>query len=203
MKSTLFLFQVFQILSILQHVFASNEDITTITMNTSSYQNQLARQEAAKADMAFFMVFLEDFQINYDSYTSYMIDNHVTLPQAVANYYFRLELDSTVEANLLSDIAYTFPFTQFQSFITRFPWYSSLLADAGATTMCLPEYYVTKDMGSNSTISAIAESSSSITITSSTSISNDHSDSVSSHNGSNRLEIILPMFILAFFGFFV
>ena len=100
------------------------------------------RSEAAKYDMPFFTAFLDDFDTNLEKYTSYMMKNHITLPQAIADYYYHLA-PITTDIDLESDIAQTFPFTEFHTFVTIFPWYSSLLKDADLTTLYLPDDFLT------------------------------------------------------------
>ncbi|CAL9736814.1 A-factor barrier protein 1 [Monosporozyma servazzii] len=108
------------------------------------------RNAAAEADMPFFEAFLNDFDVNLAQYTSYMMQNHITLPQAIADYYYHLAPMAT-DIDLQSDIAQTFPFTEFQTFVTAFPWYSSLLSDSGVSTIYLPDYYKSMDVGVVST----------------------------------------------------
>lgn len=111
------------------------------TSKESSILNEQLRSNAASVDIAFFTAFLEDFNDNFDKYTSIMNQNKVTLPQEVANYYYHLApLPSTVD--LQSDIAVNFPFTEFKSFITKFPWYSSLLTEGHITDFYLPSDFI-------------------------------------------------------------
>ena len=106
----------------------------------ASVEDAQMRSMAAEQDFSFFSAFLSDFGGNYQSYTSYMAENNMRLPQGVMDYYNHLaQLPST--ANLEEDIASSFPFTEFQTFVTEFPWYSSLLEEAGATTIFLPAYF--------------------------------------------------------------
>ncbi|KOG97754.1 Afb1p DI49_3569 [Saccharomyces eubayanus] len=122
-------------------------------ITSSADENTLARSAAADADMPFFLAFLEDFETAFPQYTSYMMQNHLTLPQAVADYYYHIaDLAST--ANLESDIAQSFPFTQFKTFITAFPWYTSLLEKASATTIYPPQHFLTDDTQPSETSSA-------------------------------------------------
>lgn len=95
------------------------------------------RSMAESKDFNFFMAFLNDFDKNFPVYTSYMVANKLKLPQQVADYYNHLAiLPSTV--NLEDDIINSFPYTEFQTFVTNFPWYTSLLKEGNITTMYLP-----------------------------------------------------------------
>ncbi|CAI4046143.1 hypothetical protein N7582_003739 [Saccharomyces uvarum] len=137
------------------------------TITSSADENTLARSAAADADMAFFMAFLDDFETAFPQYTSYMMQNHLTLPQAVADYYYHIaDLAST--ANLESDIAQSFPFTQFETFITAFPWYTSLLEKASATTIYLPQHFLTDDTQPSETSSVYSSQTASTSIAKST-----------------------------------
>lgn len=114
--------------------------LLTLSHAAAQKSEDIFRNEAAKADMPFFEAFLNDFDVNLPQYTSYMMQHHITLPQAIADYYYHLAPMAT-DIDLQSDIAQTFPFTEFQTFVTVFPWYSSLLSDAGVSTIYLPDYY--------------------------------------------------------------
>ncbi|CCK68258.1 Afb1p KNAG_0A05960 [Huiozyma naganishii CBS 8797] len=103
-----------------------------------------ARSMAADVDMPFFTAFLNDFGSNFQVYTSYMVQNDITLPQAVVNYYYHLA-PMTTDIDLKSDIISQFPFTEFQVFITKFPWYSSLLSEASLSTIYLPQHFITNE----------------------------------------------------------
>ena len=48
------------------------------------------RSMAAEQDLSFFSAFLSDFGSNYQSYTSYMAENSMRLPQEVMDYYNHL-----------------------------------------------------------------------------------------------------------------
>lgn len=191
------------------------------TITSTSDDDTFARSAAADADMAFFMEFLNDFDTAFPQYTSYMMQNHLTLPQAVADYYYHM-VDLTSTADLQSDIAQSFPFTQFQTFITGFPWYTSLLNKASATTIYLPQHFITDETeatmtnssyisqtssASNSIPSSTANASQSIipkannknstaTLTS-TSNSSSASSTSQSQNGAHAKSLYLPM---ALFG---
>lgn len=130
------------------------------------------RYEAAGADMPFFTAFLNDFDVNLSKYTSYMMQNHITLPQAVADYYYHLAPLAT-DIDLQSDIAQTFPFTEFQTFVTVFPWYSSLLSDADATTLLLPDDFVTKEVNPTHINSSKPSKSSNTAVETTSSVSRD------------------------------
>ncbi|CDO91789.1 unnamed protein product [Kluyveromyces dobzhanskii CBS 2104] len=115
----------------------------TTADDSSSALVSVAKQEAASADLQFFVEFLDDFNVNLASYTSFMNEAKMTLPQDVANYYYHLK-DVSETTQLLEDLATSFPFTQFKTFITAFPWYSSLLSEASATNFYVPDDFITQ-----------------------------------------------------------
>ncbi|KAL3232646.1 hypothetical protein RNJ44_04562 [Nakaseomyces bracarensis] len=112
-------------------------------------------------------------------YTSYMIQNHLTFPQDVADYYNHLAfLPST--ADLESDIIRYFPFTPFQTFVTAFPWYTSILSKAGKPRMYLPEDFITQ---------AEAEQTTSIST-----VSNNNTAKPSNTGSTNKAsKLIIPL----------
>lgn len=101
-----------------------------------------AKSKAADEDIMFVLIFFQDFEEQLPNYTSYMIKNHIKFPQDVADYYYHLVgLPST--ADIQSDVVSYFPFTQFHTFATAFPWYSSMLTKAGMSRFYLPEDFIT------------------------------------------------------------
>ncbi|CAI4034977.1 hypothetical protein SMKI_12G1140 [Saccharomyces mikatae IFO 1815] len=213
-----FIKSLFLVGFLVSHSYGAN------TITASSSDDTFARSAAAAADMAFFVEFLGDFNTAFPQYTSYMMQNHLTLPQAVADYYYHMaDLASTVD--LQSDIAQSFPFTQFQTFITAFPWYTSLLDKASAATIYLPQHFITDDKqpamtnssyvdqafsGSNSIAFSTANVSQSIisranrgnstaTLTS-TSNSLSASTTSQSQNGARGKSLYFPMALLGIFA---
>ncbi|CAB4257102.1 similar to Saccharomyces cerevisiae YLR040C Putative protein of unknown function [Maudiozyma barnettii] len=147
--------------------------------NAASVADQyLYRSMAEDKDFNFFIAFLNDFDKNYPSYTSYMIEHHLKLPQEVADYYNHLaKLPSTVD--LENDIINSFPYTQFQTFVTHFPWYTSLLKDGHITTMYLP-----RDFDSMGTEDDLETSVDPLTTTNSTGAQNSMNGTTTSIYGS-------------------
>lgn len=123
-------------------VFFCNSVLAAIALSQSTAKpDEGARSSAAEADLPFLTVFAEDLNSNLPAYTSFMASNDMTLPQAVADYYFHLmQLSQT--ADLQKDVASSFPFTQFQTFVTNFPWYDSLLQRASVSTLYVPQDFV-------------------------------------------------------------
>lgn len=111
-------------------------------LTESSMTASSAQLAAASANMGFYSIFFFDYNYNQPQYSSYMSQHSMTLPQDVKNYFFHLQaLPGT--ADLAEDVAENFPFTTFNTFISAFPWYSTLLSDASMSTLYLPQYFVT------------------------------------------------------------
>lgn len=95
-----------------------------------------AAELAADYDSPFIVYFIDDFSYNFDAYSSYMELNSIEVPTSLFNYY--LEIASETDYSFTSNLATQFPFEEFQTFITEFPWYSSLLSEADMTTIIAP-----------------------------------------------------------------
>lgn len=124
-----------------------HKSTTTLSNNNNSPSiTAHAREIAASKDYSFFLGFINDFNTRYEDYVSYMRKEKINLPQKLANYYNRLAAFKS-SINLQDDIASTFPFEEFNTFITNFPWYSSLLDESGVTTIIMPEQVITMTFG--------------------------------------------------------
>ncbi|SMN18821.1 similar to Saccharomyces cerevisiae YLR040C Putative protein of unknown function [Maudiozyma saulgeensis] len=189
--------------------------INSVTASTISDDQYLYRSMAEEKDFKFFIAFLNDFDTNYPSYTSYMIENKLKLPQQVADYYNHLaKLPSTIDLEL--DIINSFPYTEFQTFVTNFPWYSSLLKQGDITTMYLPRDFISVSneessmldsvttTTTNTTTNSISAQSSrnntnSSTLFSSSSSTETTKTSKTSNNGippSNTMSLSAPLYML-------
>lgn len=134
---------------------STSVDTMEESATANSAQLESAQSAAASADMGFFSVFFFDFNLNQQAYSSFMSENNMPLPQEVESYFVHLGgLSSTV--NLEQDVALNFPFTPFKTFITAFPWYSTLLSEASISTLYLPQNFLS---GSSRTPQAGASAS--------------------------------------------
>ncbi|CCH59692.1 hypothetical protein TBLA_0B08760 [Henningerozyma blattae CBS 6284] len=116
---------------------------------------QVARSKAADVDYSLFLEFLNDFNTRFQVYTSYMGQENIKLPQKLADYYNHLAgIPSSID--LKSDIIKTFPFDEFNTFITAFPWYESMLSSVSLTAVKVPADFLT----SNEAITSSSSSSS-------------------------------------------
>lgn len=112
----------------------------TATSQTTT-QSDSGRRAAAEANLPFLTEFVNDISTNLPAYTSFMDSNSMVLPQELANYYFHVaQLPQT--ADLEEDVVSSFPFTHFKTFVTKFPWYGSLLERASASTVYVPQDFV-------------------------------------------------------------
>lgn len=184
--------------------YALFANVVTLTIGVFAVVED-AKSMAADADMSFFLAFLDDFNERYTEYTSYMIREHHTLPQEVANYYYHL--NGVDEYDLKSDIINQFPFTIFKSFITVFPWYSSLLSEGGITDMVLPGDFLstpTLDLYTSTTdaptVSLLTSVVSSVTL-SNKDITKAAKAAASTYLVSNYMWILLLCIIFDLIGF--
>ncbi|QLL30512.1 hypothetical protein HG536_0A03300 [Torulaspora globosa] len=166
-----------------------------LSLQSTPTASDAARASAAQANLPFYTVCLADINTNMPAYSSYMVDNNRQLPPAVANYYFHaVTLAST--ADLEADIANSFPFTEFQTFITQFPWYDSLKQKASVSTVYLPQDFMTSSIptsGRQTTVTAA-------TTTGQTASSDNHS---ATENKAVSINPSLFALILAVFGAFL
>ncbi|EDO16965.1 hypothetical protein Kpol_1041p23 [Vanderwaltozyma polyspora DSM 70294] len=176
--------------SILPVALSSDVTMNAIVKAKANTVTDLSiRSQAAAEDVGFVYAFINDFNTRMADYTSYMQDNDMQLPQGLANYYYHLATEPE-DLNLQSDIAATFPFTEFNTFITKFPWYSTLLSEGSVTTFYLPELFLTAatvDSLTNtqsSTTTSESSPSSSLYYPTSTIFESDHS--ISSALGSSK-----------------
>ncbi|ODQ79568.1 hypothetical protein BABINDRAFT_23478, partial [Babjeviella inositovora NRRL Y-12698] len=89
--------------------------------------------QAVAYDASFISYFLLDFDFNNDRYTSYMKDNGLKYPQTLIQYI----VDQQGQTDLTKALD-AFPFTQFRTYITAFPWYNSLLGKGSITEFKVP-----------------------------------------------------------------
>lgn len=219
MKLLLYLSQI--ILCTVAAAATTSSSMESTMTPPATYALPSAQAAAAEADVTFFTIFFDDFNSNLASYTSYMNANNMQLPQEFVNYYYHLAgLPSS--ADLEADLASSFPFTPFQTFITKFPWYSNLLMEASASTLYLPQYFITASSNASSigtvlsTMPPSAVTSRNIslgnatrysttgTLTSSTSSSTQASSSLKStesKNGAVKIQVTVQLILFMFVGF--
>lgn len=137
----------------------------------------LAQKSAAIISAeAFLSDAIVDIANDYSKYASYMDENSMTYPQTLLQFYVGLGTitDDSFPTSYLVD---NFPITQFYTFITNFPWYTSLLSEVDATTFYLPEHFAT-------ITSTVSSSSTSTSTSTGSSPGPSHSSSSSSSSSS-------------------
>ncbi|KAH3901153.1 Afb1p SCDLUD_002636 [Saccharomycodes ludwigii] len=148
----------------------SKAPVTTTSVSTEIIE--LARSKAAQYDMPIISAFLADYNSDDIKYLSYLNENSKTLPQDIINYLYRIITISQYDS-LQQDMASTFPFDEFQTFVQPFPWYSNILKSANATT-----FYVPEDFESTIHIETTSVVSANIGTTNMTSISKNTDNTV-------------------------
>ncbi|KAH3659836.1 uncharacterized protein OGAPODRAFT_77997 [Ogataea polymorpha] len=113
----------------------------TITTTVASAD---ARKLVFSANAGVLQVFLNDFASRFDDYTSYMNSAKIPFPGSLVQFYMNVEQASTDQAAVTSMLVNDFPMSEFKTYISVFPWYSSLLSAGGDSTIYLTEDLVSK-----------------------------------------------------------
>ncbi|KAH3670503.1 hypothetical protein OGAPHI_001018 [Ogataea philodendri] len=113
---------------------------TTITTTISPSD---AAEVAYSMDSGVIEAFLEDFGSRYQDYTAYMDSANMAFPGTLVEFYMEAQQQTTDTAKLSSLLANDFPMSDFKTYISAFPWYTSLLDRAGESTL-----YGTEDLAS-------------------------------------------------------
>lgn len=139
------------ILYLLNIVFAN-----TITTTLNSYdQKSVAIVEQA----SFIQEVLLDAVLTNARYTSVMVSKGIDIPPQLVQFILELNQDDKT-AFPTSLYIKDFPFTQFQTFITHFPWITTFLMENGLTQFKVPSDYQTMIITDNSDDSNIVTSTS-------------------------------------------
>lgn len=141
--------KLLSILYLLNIVFAN-----TITTTLNSYdQKSVAIIEQA----SFIQEVLLDAVLTNARYTSVMVSKGIDIPPQLVQFILELNQDDKT-AFPTSLYIKDFPFTQFQTFITHFPWITTFLLENGLTQFKVPSDYQTMIITGNSGDSNIVTS---------------------------------------------
>lgn len=110
---------------------------------TSSEILSDANKIAAEADMNAIIEFIFDFEQNQSKYKTFMSRNSIKFPQEFINYYANIE--TLGQSEFMTQLSTNFPFTEFKSFATEFPWFSEFLFSASITEFYLPDQLTTSN----------------------------------------------------------
>jgi hypothetical protein len=183
--------QLFNTISAVLTLVNGNEVITVTNTNTMS-----ERSMAIVEQEAFIQTVLLDALQDTGKYYDLINDKNIEFPPALMQFYAQL---NTYPANSFptSLFVQSFPFNEFQTFITNFPWVETYMEELSMTTFRGPDDYavmtVTKDadvtvssratataaIGATSTVAKVTQST--ITSTSSSTSSTSSSSSESSN----------------------
>jgi hypothetical protein len=191
--------QLISTLSAVLTLVNGNEDITVTNTNTMS-----ERSMAIVEQEAFIQTVLLDALQDTGKYYDLINDKNIEFPPALMQFYAQL---NTYPANSFptSLFVQSFPFKEFQTFITNFPWVETYMEELSMTTFRGPDDYavmtVTKDAdvtvsshatatttaanGATSTVASVTQSTSTITSTSSNTSSSTSSTSSSASESSH------------------
>lgn len=107
---------------------------------------------AAKADLGIILAFLSDFGLDKDVYDSFLEEHHLTFPQSLMNFYGSIHTKQFDE--ITEELSTNFPFSDFGTFVTAFPWYSELVQEVSAGGYYLPQQITSSDSLVTSILSA-------------------------------------------------
>ncbi|CDK28699.1 unnamed protein product [Kuraishia capsulata CBS 1993] len=160
-------------------IFAKGLFILAMASSAFSEDTEEAKTLAAEYDFDFLVAFLNDFSSNIARYTSYMVDNSMTYPRQLVQFYN--DVYTYTDYGFTTLVPDQFPFSEFQTFISEFPWYTTLLKEGDITAFAVPADYLTTDV----TTSTSESSESSTTTTSESSTSKSSSSKTSSSKTSS------------------
>ncbi|GMG21215.1 unnamed protein product [Ambrosiozyma monospora] len=131
-------------------IFVAFQQLTTAdTTTTLNSKEQLAM--AVESNTAEVDAFISDLNSNYASYTSYMDSNNMQFPAKLVQFMYDLN-QMTDEIQQNSYFVENFPITDFYTYFTAFPWYSSVLSDVGVSTFYMPSDFSTVVMSDGSSL---------------------------------------------------
>ncbi|KAG7856362.1 hypothetical protein KL939_004014 [Ogataea angusta] len=177
----------------------------TITTTVASAD---AQNLVFSANAGVLQVFLNDFASRFDDYTSYMNSAGIPFPGSLVQFYMNVEQASTNQAAVTSMLVSDFPMSEFKTYISVFPWYSSLLSAGGESTIYVTEDVVSKtvavyeesnrfDLKVVSTTSAVSSPASSMSSSSSS------SSALSANSTGGAAKLIVPGFGLILLGILI
>ncbi|GME77974.1 unnamed protein product [Ambrosiozyma monospora] len=131
-------------------IFVGFQQLTTADSTTTlNSKEQLAM--AVESNTAEVNLFISDLNANYASYTSYMDSNNMQFPEDLVQFVYDLnQFTDAIQQN--SYFVESFPITEFYTYFTAFPWYSSLLSEAGASTFYMPDDFSTVVLSDGSSL---------------------------------------------------
>jgi hypothetical protein len=108
----------------------------------SPEQLSSASSRALQSDATLIYNVLMDLNTQYTSYLKYMDSNGMHFPAEINQYMVKIQTIND-ESSLMAAIkTMSFPFSEFQTMMTVFPWYSSIMSNAVVTTFYEPSDFL-------------------------------------------------------------
>ncbi|KAG7827719.1 hypothetical protein KL920_004482 [Ogataea angusta] len=160
------------------------------------------------ANAGVLQVFLNDFASRFDDYTSYMNSAGIPFPGSLVQFYMNVEQASTNQAAVTSMLVSDFPMSEFKTYISVFPWYSSLLSAGGESTIYVTEDVVSKTVAvyeesNRFDLKVVSATSAVSSLASSMSSSSSSSSALSANSTGGAAKLIVPGFGLILLGILI
>ncbi|KAG7858305.1 hypothetical protein KL919_003563 [Ogataea angusta] len=177
----------------------------TITTTVASAD---AQNLVFSANAGVLQVFLNDFASRFDDYTSYMNSAGIPFPGSLVQFYMNVEQASTNQAAVTSMLVSDFPMSEFKTYISVFPWYSSLLSAGGESTIYVTEDVVSKTVAvyeesNRFDLKVVSATSAVSSPASSMSSSSSSSSALSANSTGGAAKLIVPGFGLILLGILI
>ncbi|KAG7817828.1 hypothetical protein KL928_003727 [Ogataea angusta] len=177
----------------------------TITTTVASAD---AQNLVFSANAGVLQVFLNDFASRFDDYTSYMNSAGIPFPGSLVQFYMNVEQASTNQAAVTSMLVSDFPMSEFKTYISVFPWYSSLLSAGGESTIYVTEDVVSKTVAvyeesNRFDLKVVSATSAVSSLASSMSSSSSSSSALSANSTGGAAKLIVPGFGLILLGILI
>ncbi|CEP21590.1 unnamed protein product [Cyberlindnera jadinii] len=174
------------------------------TTSWSPEELSSATSRALASDASFIYDVMLDINHRYTTYLQYMDSNKMQFPDDIVQYMVGLQTISK-ESSLFEAVnTMSFPFDDFKTMITAFPWYSSLMSAADLSTFLVPSDFLVID-AKVTTSNTIAEETGSTTEPRGDSTSEPSSDTTSTSNSSSsslngaNSALLIPLSLVSIF----
>ncbi|KAG7845206.1 hypothetical protein KL941_003051 [Ogataea angusta] len=132
----------------------------------------------------------------------------IPFPGSLVQFYMNVEQASTNQAAVTSMLVSDFPMSEFKTYISVFPWYSSLLSAGGESTIYVTEDVVSKTVAvyeesNRFDLKVVSATSAVSSLASSMSSSSSSSSALSANSTGGAAKLIVPGFGLILLGILI
>ncbi|KAG7809494.1 hypothetical protein KL921_003491 [Ogataea angusta] len=132
----------------------------------------------------------------------------IPFPGSLVQFYMNVEQASTNQAAVTSMLVSDFPMSEFKTYISVFPWYSSLLSAGGESTIYVTEDVVSKTVAvyeesNRFDLKVVSATSAVSSPASSMSSSSSSSSALSANSTGGAAKLIVPGFGLILLGILI